>query len=116
RKRFVKMEPNLIAWLTPYRKHDGHVVRPMNFRKQSTRDKMAAGLSDQWPTNAMRHSFGSYWLSAFNDVNKLALEMGNSPSVIEKHYKKGVKPKEAHRYWKIMPSADAAKKIVAFAH
>ena len=26
-----------------------------------------------------------------------------------------MKPKEAHRYWEIMPSADAAKKVVAFA-
>jgi integrase len=115
RKRFVKMERNLLQWLAPYRKHDGAVVRSINFRRQSEEDRKAAGLLNRWPINAMRHSFGSYWLAEFHDVNKLALEMGNSPTVIEKHYKRAVKPKEAHRYWQITPSADAAKKIVAFA-
>jgi len=115
RKRFVTMQPNLMAWLAPYRRHDGAVVRPINFRRQSEQDRIAAGLLDRWPVNAMRHSFGSYWLAGFNDVNKLALEMGNSPTVIEKHYKRAVKSKEAHRYWDIMPSADAQKKVVAFA-
>jgi len=116
RKRFVKMEPNLIAWLAPYREHDGFVVRPINFRRQSPQDRIAAGLLGSWPLNAMRHSFGSYWLAGFNDVNKLALEIGNSPTVIEKHYRKAVKPTEAHRYWKIMPSSDAEKKTVAFTY
>jgi integrase len=115
RKRFVTMQPNLIAWLAPYRKHDGDVVCAINFRRQSVQDKKAAGLGEDWPINAMRHSFGSYWLAGFNDVNKLALEMGNSPTVIEKHYKRAVKEKEAHRYWQIKPSSDAQKKVVAFA-
>ena len=109
------MHPNLLAWLAPYRMKAGAVVPPVNFRQKTDEDKAAAGLGERWPVNAARHSFGSYWLAEFSDVNKLALEMGNSPQVIEKHYKRAVKPKEAHRYWEIMPSADAAKKIVAFA-
>jgi len=115
RKRFVTMQPNLIAWLRPHHKPHGGIVPTHNFIRQWRKDLAAAGLKDNWPTNAMRHSFGSYWLAEFNDINALALQMGNSPAVIEKHYKRAVKPKEAHRYWKIMPSADAAKKVVAFA-
>ncbi len=114
RKRFVHMQPNLIAWLTPYRRNEGKVVAPVNFRRQSAQDKAAAGLSD-WPINCMRHTFGSNWLGEFNDINALALQMGNSPVVIEKHYKRAVKPKEAHRFWSIMPSApsDVGDKVVA---
>jgi integrase/recombinase XerD len=114
RKRFVNMQPNLIAWLAPYRQRDGKVVAPVNFRRQSAQDKAAAGLSD-WPTNCLRHTFGSNWLGKFNDINALALQMGNSPAVIEKHYKRAVKPKEAHRFWSIMPStpADIGGKVVA---
>lgn len=105
RKRFVHMQPNLIAWLNPYRfqKREGKVVRPVNFRKQSAEDKIAAGLMDRWPVNGMRHSFGSYWLAQFNDINALAVQMGNSPEVIESHYRKAVRPKEARRYWAILP-------------
>ena len=51
----------------------------------------------------MRHSFGSYWLAEFNDINALALQMGNSPVVVEKHYKRAVRPKDAHRFWAISP-------------
>jgi integrase len=114
RKRFVHMQPNLVAWLTPYRRREGKVVSPVNFRRQYAQDKVAAGLTD-WPINAMRHSFGSYWLAQFNDINALAVQMGNSPEVIEKHYRKAVRPKEAHRYWAITPPApaDVTSKVVA---
>ena len=103
-----------MAWLAPYRKLDGHVVRSINFRKQSAQDKIAAGLSVSWPTNVARHSFGSFWLAEFNDVNKLALEMGNSPAVIEKHYKRAVKVKNAERYWNLFPTAGGvSSKVVS---
>jgi integrase len=114
RKRFVKMHPNLLAWLAPYRMKAGAVVPPVNFRQKTDEDKAAAGLGERWPINGARHSFGSYWLAQFNDINALALQMGNSPQVIEKHYKRAVKPKEAHRYWEIIPYGDAQKKVVAF--
>ena len=115
RKRFVKMHPNLLAWLAPYRMKAGAVVPSVNFRQKTDQDKAAAGLGERWPANAARHSFGSYWLAQFNDINALAVQMGNSPAVIEKHYKRAVRPKEAARYWEITPSAGAAKKVVAFA-
>src|SRR4029453_6317399 len=67
-----------------------------------------------WPQNALRHSFGSYHLAQFNDAAKLALEMGNSPATIFRHYRQLVKPKDAERYWKIAP-APVGKKLVAFA-
>jgi integrase len=115
RKRFVHMQSNLLAWLTPHRRNDGKVVCPINFRRQSAQDKTAAGLKDDWPVNGMRHSFGSYWLAQFNDINALAVQMGNSPEVIEKHYRKAVRPKEAHRYWAISPTTDREidRKVIA---
>jgi hypothetical protein len=75
---------------------------------------MAAGLKDDWPANVMRHSFGSYWLAEFKDKNALALQMGNSPTVIEKHYERAVRPKEAARYWQIKP-VHGRGKIASFA-
>jgi integrase len=113
RKRFVKMQPNLLALLTPYRRDEGKVVSPVNFRRQYAQDKAAAGLSD-WQVNGMRHSFGSYWHAQFNDINALAVQMGNSPEVIERHYRKAVRPKEAHRYWSTMPSPPVGEKLLAF--
>jgi len=105
RKRYVTMQDNLIKWLEPHRRDSGPVVDAVNFWRQYREDRRAAGwraagLSD-WPANVVRHSFGSYWLAQFNDINALALQMGNSPAVIEEHYRQAVKPREAHRYWAI---------------
>jgi integrase len=111
KKRFVTMRPNLIKLLRPHRKRIGKVVAPDNFRKQKADDKAAAGLKDSWTTNCMRHSFGSYWLAQFNDINALALQMGNSPTVIENHYKRAVKPKEAHRFWAISPASRKVQNV-----
>jgi integrase len=113
RKRFVHMQPNLIEWLKPLRKREGKVVEPVNFRWQYAFDREAAGLSD-WPVNCLRHSFGSYWLAQFSDINALALQMGNSPAVVEEHYRQAVRPRDAHRFWAIIPSgASSSSKVVS---
>jgi integrase len=115
RRRLVTMQPNLCAWLAPYRAHRRGSVCPGNLRLRTEADRDRAGLRENWPNNALRHSFGSYHLAHFKDAPALALQMGNSPDVIFRHYRELVKPKEAKRYWQIMPSGDAVKKVVAFA-
>jgi integrase len=112
-RRLVTIQPNLRAWLAPYRTRIGRVC-PVNLKRKINDDRERAGLRAGWPQNALRHSFGSYYLAQFNDAAKLALEMGNSPVTIFRHYRQLVKPKQAERYWKIAPVA-AAKKVVQFA-
>jgi len=51
-------------------------------------------------------------LAEFNNINALALKMGNSPKLIEKLYRQGVRPKEAHEFWKIAPKRPASRKVV----
>jgi Site-specific recombinase XerD len=111
-RRLVTMQPNLREWLAPYRTRVGQVC-PVNLQRKINDDRERAGLRAGWPQNALRHSFGSYHLAQFNDAAKLALEMGNSPATIFRHYRQLVKPKEAERYWKIAPLA--GRKVVQFA-
>jgi integrase len=114
KKRFVSMQPNLLSWLKPLHKREGKVVDPVNFRWQYALDREAAGLND-WPVNCLRHSFGSYWLAQFSDINALALQMGNSPAVIEEHYRQAVRPRDARRFWAIIPSgaSSSSSKVVS---
>jgi hypothetical protein len=86
----------------------------VNLQRKIFGDRERAGLRAGWPQNALRHSFGSYYLAQFNDAAKLALEMGNSPATIFRHYRQLVKPKDAERYWKIMPAV-AGMKVIQFA-
>jgi integrase len=112
-RRLVRVQPCLRAWLAPYRTRTGRVC-PVNLQRKINDDRERAGLRAGWPQNALRHSFGSYHLAQFNDAAKLALEMGNSPATIFRHYRQLVKPKDAERYWKIMPAV-AGKKVIQFA-
>jgi integrase len=112
-RRLVTIHPNLRAWLAPYRTRIGRVC-PLNLQRKINDDRERAGLRAGWPQNALRHSFGSYHLAQFNDAAKLALEMGNLPATISRHYRQLVKPKQAERYWKIAPAV-GGKKVVQFA-
>jgi integrase len=112
RRRFVRIQPNLREWLLPVRKHSGNVT-PDNFPKQFDAAREAAGIDD-WPDNALRHSFASYHLAHFKDAAALALEMGHTDSgLIFNHYRQLVRPKEAERYWNITPVAK--EKVVQIA-
>jgi integrase len=111
RRRFVRIQPNLREWLLPLRKLKGSVTPQEDFRELFNTARARAGLLKNWPTNALRHSFASCHLAHFNDVNALALEMGNSPEMIFNHYRELVAPKDAERYWKIKP-AGRPRKIV----
>ena len=112
-RRLVTIQENLRAWLaTSYRICTGHIC-PRNLQEKLNDDREHAGLRLNWPQNALRHSFGSYHLARFNDAARLALEMGNSPAMIFKHYRELVKPKDARRYWEIKPSP--SNKIIPIA-
>lgn len=112
-RRHIPMQPNLIAWLLPYQKQSGSLCPP-SLRLQVDLDRERAGLKQKWPRNALRHSFGSYHLARFNDAPALALQMGNSPDIIFKHYRKLVKPRDAEKYWQIAP-LEASANIVRIA-
>jgi integrase len=72
----------------------------------------AAGITD-WPHNGLRHSFGSYHLSAHNDTVRTAFQMGHTnPRIVHDHYKALVTKADAERFWALRPAADAAGKIV----
>jgi integrase len=111
RRRFVRIQPNLREWLRPLQQLKGPVAPQENFRELFDAAREAAGIT-QWPVNALRHSYGSYHLARFNDVNALALEMGNSPEMIFNHYRELVTPSSATAYWSIAP-ARRARKIVS---
>lgn len=73
--------------------------------KLSTRqiDNLHDGLSFPWPTNGLRHSFASYHLAHFRDLNRLAADMGSSPGVIRREYAELVSPQDAAAFWRLRP-------------
>jgi len=113
RRRFVRIQPNLAKWLQPYARLSGNVAPP-KYRELLDSAREAAKI-EEWPHNALRHSFASYHLARFNDAAALALELGHtSAHLVFQHYRQLVKPKEAERYWKIVPACPQ-KNVIPFA-
>jgi integrase len=103
-RRFVKLQPNLRAWLMPVCKRSGSIIPPENFRRSFDAVRRAAGITE-WPDNALRHSFASYHMARFENAAATALELGHHDSRITfAHYRELVRPKEAERYWNIRPA------------
>jgi integrase len=112
RRRFVRIQLNLAKWLQPHAQLSGNLTPP-NYRELLDRAREGAGI-DEWPQNALRHSFASYHLAKFNDAPALALELGHTSAyLVFQHYRQLVRPKQAERYWKIAPAA-TSKKVVTF--
>jgi integrase len=105
-RRLVQITENLLAWLTGYSKPQGPVTPEKNIDVLSDRLRELAKKSgiNPWPHNAMRHSFGSYFLGRTKDENLTASEMGNSPGVIIRHYRAVVKDADVAAYWRINPT------------
>jgi len=116
RKRFVTMQPNLREWLLPLRKHKGNVTSGEMFRQAFDQARIAAGI-EEWPDNALRHSFASYHLAHFKNAASTALELGHHDSrVTFAHYRELVKPKDADQYWNIRLAGTKEKVVPLLVH
>jgi Site-specific recombinase XerD len=105
RRRIVPIQPNLAEWLRPYAAMKNSVV-PEGARGKLDRVCKAAGLS-RWPNNGLRHSFASYRLAACYDAPRVAGELGHtSPQMLYSTYRELVLPKEAERFWKLIPESE----------
>lgn len=104
-RRIVHITDNLLAWLRLESARRGPVATSRNidvFSEQLRLVAEGAGISP-WPHNALRHSFGSYFLAKTKDENLTASEMGNSPGVVIKHYRAVVKDAAVEEYWHLRP-------------
>jgi integrase len=101
-RRLVTILPNLKAWLEPAARQNGSVY-PVNGRKSTDAARKRAGLIN-WPSNALRHSYGSYHLAHFHNSAQTSLEMGHvTSSILFQHYREVVPPEAAKAYWDIYP-------------
>lgn len=113
-RRHVPLQPNLLLWLKPYRKAEGAICPSTETQllvrrflsKEFKPSKGATQPGIKWKPNALRHSYGSYRLPIIKSAAELALEMGNSPAMIFRHYRELVKPKQAEEYWSISPAKE----------
>lgn len=121
-RRTVPILDNLSGWLRPHRQESGPVClhRNMAFEirqlVQRVNGERKAGSGKRkgnevpefkWKHNALRHSFISYRVAAIQNVAQVALEAGNSPQMIFRHYRELVRPTDAVKWFFITPEKPA---------
>jgi integrase len=104
-RRIVPIPENLEKWLATAPRFCAAVcpfTRNHFFKALRT---TARNARVKWRHNALRHSFISYRLAEIQDVNRVALEAGNSPQMIFRHYRELATPEQARTWFAITPKA-----------
>ena len=105
-RRLVPIPDNLREWLKPIAQKEGPINPSTDDRGLNHRLVRGPARSAQvaWVKNGLRHSFCSYRLAQTSDAAKVALEAGNSPTMIFRHYRELVTPDQAQEWFSIRPS------------
>ena len=106
-RRLIPIPDNLRAWLEPIAKSQGPINPSTDDRGLNHRLVRGPARSAQvaWVKNGLRHSFCSYRLAQTNNAAQVALEAGNSPTMIFRHYRELVTPAQAEAWFSIRPKA-----------
>jgi integrase len=100
-RRVIPITDNLAAWLEPLERK-GRVVPSVKAHHRAVAAH-AAALKIEWPRNVLRHSFISYRIAIVKSADQVALEAGNSPSIIFKNYRELTTEQEAEKWFGILP-------------
>jgi hypothetical protein len=103
----VPVLPNLVQWLADYAQEKGKVWKGKLNSLKEARAETVEKAATSWKDNALRHSFISYRLAGTQNAAQVALEAGNSPSMVFKHYRELVKPETAKAWFAIAPKVAA---------
>src|SRR5439155_24355194 len=114
-RRLVPVTDNLAVWLASAPRYTAHVwphskawffesIREAMLTINETRKEERGPKFPPfaWRQNALRHSFISYRLADAQDVNRVALEAGNSPQIIFRHYRELATPEQARSWFAII--------------
>jgi hypothetical protein len=107
----VPITENLALWLAIAPRDGSHVWPHTKDRFFKTVIRAARNARIKWKQNALRHSWISYRLAEIQDVNRIALEAGNSPQMIFRHYRELATPAQARTWFSIKPAA--SEKVIA---
>jgi len=129
--RTVDLPQAAIDWLAHCRKKTGAITRHSYSRDFENRfqklrelagfvvkdEKKARGTASTWPSNAMRHSFGSYKYALTKDSIQTAEALGHNQSdkMLFDHYRKLARKEEAEAFFAIEAPKSERGEVVPFA-
>lgn len=100
-RRFVPLCTAAIAFLSP-KQGVGECIPHLGGQYIPKRVSKASGVP--WKPDALRHSYASYKLALSKNMAALALEMGNSPTMIRQYYLNLKHDDQAELWFSVRPS------------
>ena len=114
--RTIHIHPTLKRWLEPYQ---GRPFFPKNWRRQFTelvrtigfgsrRDRDTEASDDgpklrRWVPDILRHTCASHMFRLTGRYGEVAEALGNSESIIRRHYAGRVSSEDTRTFWAITP-------------
>ena len=99
RSRHAELNSTLNSWLKVSNKNIS--IKPPNFQRLMKSFKQE--LNIEWIPDGLRHTYATYWIPINQQKDLLANYMGNSRSVIDKHYLKPALKQDAEKFWSLTP-------------
>lgn len=104
-RRWVPITPNLAEWIAPHAKTEGLIWKGTAKAFYAAAHRAAESARIPWKENGLRDSFASYRLAVVKNAGQVALEMGNSAKMVQKHYAELVTEADGNRWFTIRPQA-----------
>jgi len=104
-KRKTRISKNLAAWLKAF---PGPIMPP-NFKRRCDLIRKHFALTQDEP----RHSFISYHVALNRSIGDVALQAGNSESIVKKHYLDLFAVEEGEAFFAIVPDLETRRAVVA---
>jgi integrase len=117
-RRVVPIVPSLALWLSKVKRGENDQRVCASYSKESalsravTKALDSAGIAPVH--NGLRHSFCTYRLADIQNAAQVALEAGNSPTMLFRHYRALATSAEGKKWFSIRPRSTKVK-VVAFA-
>jgi integrase len=98
-RRIVPLEPIAAELLSDHPLKTGAVAPSKSTVRRFLRQCRAVLGLEKWPTDFFRHTAASYLLAKYQDAQKVALWLGNSPKVLLTHYHNPVTSGQSAKFW-----------------
>jgi integrase len=120
RPRHPVLQENALAWLHEYRLRGGSTTgKIVSCTQRELQTKLEANYRRskvKSRKNASRHSYCSYHLAWYGDVNSLVLQSGHAKTqTLWACYYQSATKQDAERFWNILPESGSTANIITVA-
>lgn len=102
--RIVHLTPAAIGWLKLAVSLKSRWELPHGTRRRHQRRLREWMNLSAWPTDILRHTAASHLIAYHESFSKVGLELGNSETVLRRHYRELVSREDGVRFFEMVPT------------